>query len=202
MTQATRGASADAPAKLYGLLAEFESTADIMAAAEKTREAGYRWWDCMTPFPVHGLDKAMGVKPTILPILVFGGGITGTILAFVLQWFTNASSFDMFSGIPGIFVRGYDFMISGKPFWSGPAWVPIMFELTILLSALGCVGWMFLLNGLPRFFHPCVRSERFSRVTDDRFFLVIEARDPKFVRHKTEDFLRSLEPLSLEALDA
>ncbi len=202
MTQTAGGARSGAPAKLYGLMAEFDSPADIMAAAERTRDAGYRWWDCMTPFPVHGLDKAMGIKPTILPILVFGGGATGTILAVALQWFTNASGFDMFSGIPGIFVRGYEFLISGKPFLSGPAWIPIVFELTVLLSALGCVGWLLLLNGLPRFYHPCFRSDRFARVTDDRFFLVIEARDPKFVRHKTEDFLRSMEPISLEALEA
>jgi hypothetical protein len=201
MTKSAPDGPSKSSVKLHGLLAEFDSPADIMAAAEKTRDAGYRWWDCMTPFPVHGLDKAMAIKPTILPILVFGGGLTGTILAFLLQWFTNASSFDMFSGIPGVFVRGYEYLISGKPFMSGPAWIPIIFELTILLSALGCVGWMLLLNGLPRFYHPCFRSDRFARVTDDRFFLYIEARDPKFVRHKTEDFLRSLEPLSVEALE-
>lgn len=187
--------------KFWGLMAEFDSPADIMAAAERTREAGYRWWDCHTPFAVHGLDKAMGIKPTILPILVFFGGATGTMLAIILQWFTNASGFDMFSGLPGIFVRGYEYAISGKPLISGPAWVPVVFEITVLLSALSCVGWLLLLNGLPRFYHPVFRSERFARATDDRFFLVIEARDPKFVRHKTEDFLRSLEPLSLEALE-
>lgn len=189
------------PGKLYGLMAEFETPASLMHAAEKVRDAGYRWWDCHTPFPVHGLDGAMGIKPTILPVLVFFGGLTGTLLGAFLQWFTNASSFDMFSGIPGIWVRGYEFMISGKPYSSFPTWIPVMFEMTVLLSALGAIGWMLLLNGLPRLYHPVFKSQRFARATDDRFFIVIESRDPKFVRSKAEAFLKSLEPASIEALE-
>ena len=187
--------------KIYGLMAEFDTPGALMSAAERVRDAGFRWWDCHTPFPVHGLDKAMGIKPTILPILVFCGGLTGVTLGAVLQWFTNASSFNLWSGIPGIMVRGYDFFISGKPAASVPTWIPVMFELTILFSALGAVGLMFLLNGLPRLYHPCFKSKNFARATDDRFFLVIEARDPKFVRSKAEAFLGSLEPLSIEALE-
>ncbi len=186
--------------RLFGLLAEFETPAEIMHAAEKTRAAGYRWWDCMTPFPVHGLDKAMGIRPTILPWLVLGGGLTGVTVALVLQAFTNASSFNVFF-LPGIMLRGYDFLISGKPLNSLPAWIPVMFELTILLSSLGCVGFMLLLNGLPRLYHPCFKSKRFQRVTDDRFFLLIEARDPLFYRDKAEVFLNSLNPVSIEALE-
>ncbi len=187
--------------KIYGLMAEFDTPGALMSAAERVRDAGFRWWDCHTPFPVHGLDKAMGIKPTILPILVFCGGLTGVTLGMVLQWFTNASSFNLWSGIPGIMVRGYDFLISGKPAATVPAWIPVMFELTILFSALGAVGLMFLLNGLPRLYHPCFKSKNFARATDDRFFLVIEARDPKFVRSKAEAFLGSLDPLSIEALE-
>jgi hypothetical protein len=185
--------------KLYGLMAEFETPAAIYHAAEKVRDAGYRWWDCHTPFPVHGLDKAMGIKPTILPLLVFGGGMTGTLLALALQIFTNATSFDFWALVP---VRGYDFYISGKPFISGPAFIPVAFELTILLSALTTVGLVLLLNGLPRLYHPCFKSKRFARATDDRFFLVIEAGDPKFSPNKTEELLRSLHPTSIEALEA
>lgn len=192
---------AGAPAKLYGLMAEFDNPVDITKAAEKTRAKGFKWWDTCTPFPVHGLDKAMGIRPTILPWLVLGGGLTGTTAGILLQSFTNASSFELFSGIPGIFVQGYDFLISGKPLNSLPAWIPVIFELTVLLSCLAAAGWMLLLNGLPRLYHPLFKSERFARVTDDRFFLVIEARDPKFYRDETEDFLRSLDPLSIEALE-
>jgi hypothetical protein len=180
-------------------MAEFETPAQIHAAAERVRDAGYRWWDCHVPFPVHGLDRAMGIKPTILPILVFCGGLTGTIAAIVLQWFTNASSFDFWALVP---VRGYDFAISGKPLLSGPAWIPVIFEMTVLLSAVGAFVWVLLLNGLPHWYHPTLKCPRFARATDDRFFLVIEARDPIFVRHKAEALLQSLDPASIEALEA
>ena len=193
--------SSEAPSRLYGLMAEFDSAPAITQAAEKARDAGFKWWDTHTPFPVHGLDKAMGIKPTILPWLVLGGGLTGATLGLILQAFTNASSFEIPSGIPGIFVQGYDFLISGKPMNSLPAWIPVIFELTVLLSCLSAAGWMLLFNGLPRLYHPLFKSERFARATDDRFFLVIEARDPKFYRDETEDFLRSLDPISIEALE-
>jgi hypothetical protein len=188
----------ESPVKVWGLMAEFDTPAAIYAAATRVRAEGYRWWDCHVPFAVHGLDKAMGVRPTILPVLVFFGGLTGTIAGTLLQWFTNAKSFDIWALV---MVRGYDFLVSGKPFASVPAWIPVIFELTILLSALGAVGWMLLLNGLPWLYHPTLKSERFARATDDRFFIVIEARDPKFARRKTEAFLESLDPLSVELLE-
>ena len=184
--------------KLFGLMAEFDSPHAIYEAAHKVRDRGYRWWDCHTPFPVHGLDKAMGVKPTILPIIVFFGGLTGTCVGFLLQWFTNATSFDIWALV---WVRGYDFFISGKPMVSLPAWIPVMFETTILLSALTATFGMLLLNGLPRLYHPVFRSRRFHRATNDRFFIVIESRDPRFERAETEEFLASLKPVSIEALE-
>lgn len=183
--------------KLYGLLAEFESPAAIYHAAERVRDAGYRWWDCHVPFPVHGLDKAMGVKPTILPILVFMCGITGTTIAFLLQWYTNAANIEFFA-VPGVPIEGYPFLISGKPFISLPAWIPVMFELTVLLSSVGCVLLLLILNGLPRLYHPLFRVPRFARATDDRFFVFIEARDPQFYRDKTEELLQSLHPVAVE----
>ena len=194
----TGGAAQEAPVKVWGLMAEFDTPHAIYEAAKKARDAGYRWWDCHTPFPVHGLDKAMGVTPTILPILVFCGGVAGCTIGVLLPWFTNGQSFDLWALV---WVRGYDFMISGKPFSSIPAWIPVIFELTILLSARSAVGFMFLLNGLPRLYHPTLKCPRFARATDDRFFLVIEARDPKFARAKTQEFLESLDPLSIEALE-
>jgi len=90
--------------RTYGMMAEFETPHGIYEAAMRVRDAGYRWWDCHTPFPVHGLDKAMGIKPTILPILVFFGGATGATIGFLLQWFTNATGFEIFGGLPGIWV--------------------------------------------------------------------------------------------------
>lgn len=188
-----------AAGKLYGLMAEFETPAQIVAAAERVRDAGYRWWDCHTPFPVHGLDKAMGIQATILPVLVFFGGLTGTIAALVLQFFANAMSFDLWAVV---WVRGYDYFISGKPLNSLPAFIPVTFELTVLLASLTAVGGLLLLNGLPRLYHPVFKSVKFARATDDRFFLVIEARDPQFSRQATEELLQSLKPLSIEALDS
>ena len=192
-------AAADPREPLWGYMAEFDSPAAITEAATRVRDAGFRWWDTHTPCPVHGLDRAMGIKPTILPILVFFGGLSGLIAGIVLQWFTNSTSFDLWAIIS---VRGYDFPISGKPPWSWPAFVPVIFELTILLSALGCVGWLLLLCGLPQLYHPTLKHPKFARATDDRFFVVIEARDPRFSPTRTREFLESLEPLSVESLEA
>lgn len=184
--------------RVYGLLAEFETPAQIMAAATAVNTAGYRFWDCHTPFAVHGLDKAMGVKRTILPLLVFGAGLTGATIGFCLQAFTNAASFSIWALV---WVAGYPFLISGKPLMSVPAWVPVIFELTILLAALSAAGLMLLLNGLPRLSHPLLANARFRRATDDRFYVVIEAKDPKFLRSKTEAFLKSLGAKHIEIVE-
>ena len=196
----TSGTAATAPrTRLYGVLAEFHDPASLMHAAEKVRDAGYRWWDCHTPFPVHGLDKAMGIQRTILPLLVFGAGLTGTTVGFILQAFTNASSLSIWALV---WVTGYPFLISGKPLISLPAFIPVMFELTILLAATSCVGLMLLLNGLPWLSHPLLANKRFLRATDDRFFIVIQSRDPRFFRSRTEEFLKSLGAKAVEAVEA
>ena len=181
--------------KLHALLAEFETPGEVLKAAEKVREAGYRWWDCCTPFPVHGLDGAMGIKPTILPVMVFFAGLTGLIVAFILQAFTNSTGASIWALV---WVTGYPYLISGKPLLSIPAFIPVMFELTILFSALTTVFGMFGMNGLPRLHHPLLANDRFRRVTDDRFYIVIEARDPKFFRSRTEAFLDSLGAVAVE----
>ncbi len=193
-----RGRDTEPQERIYGLLAEFETPAAIYSAAEKVRDAGYRWWDCHTPFPVHGLDAAMGVKRTILPVLVFGAGATGALLGLALQWFTNATNFKFWGGV---WVTGYQYLVSGKPPWSLPANVPVIFELMVLFAAVGCVILMLLLNKLPQLYHPVFKSERFARASDDRFFIVIEARDPQFYRNKTEEFLESLGATAVEALE-
>jgi hypothetical protein len=192
-------ASAAPRPKIHGVLAEFHDPASLLHAAEKVREAGYRWWDCHTPFPVHGLDKAMGIQRTILPLLVFGAGLTGTTVGFILQAFTNASSLSIWALV---WVTGYPFLISGKPLISLPAFIPVMFELTILLAATSCVGLMLLLNGLPWLSHPLLANKRFLRATDDRFFIVIQSRDPRFFRSRTEEFLKSLGAKAVEAVEA
>ncbi len=198
--QSTSAGSEPIPDRyLYGVMAEFTTPAQIMKAAEKIRDAGYRWWDCHTPFPVHGLDKAMGIKPTILPILAFFGGLTGAVLGLILEVFTNSTGFDFWLIVP---VRGYEFLISGKPMHSYPAFIPVIFELTILMAASAVFFGMLIFNKLPTFYHPVFKSRRFARVTDDRFFLVIESRDPKFSRRKTRALLEELDPVSMEELES
>jgi len=184
---------------LWGLAAQFTTPAAITHAATKARDAGYRWFDCHVPFPVHGLDKAMGVQYTILPVIVFFGGLTGLLLAIFLQVFTNSLELNLWAIVP---VVGYQFEVSGKPLISAPAFVPVMFELTVLLSALTTVFGMLMLNKLPCLYHPVLKSPKMKRITDDRFVLVIEASDPKFTRSSAEDFLQSLDPERIVELEA
>ncbi len=164
--------------QLYGLLAEFEDVNDFALAAERVRDAGYGKWDCHSPFPVHGLDGAMGIRSTILPYLVFGAAVTGAGLAMLMQWWMNAVD--------------YPIIISGKPLFSIPANIPVTFELTILFGALTAFVGMLALNGLPQPYHPLFASERFRRATQDRFFIAIEAGDPKFDLEQTRALLTSL----------
>jgi hypothetical protein len=191
--------SQERPKKLYGLAAEFTTTPAIYNAADKVNKAGYRWFDCLVPFPVHGLDRVMGVKMTILPIIVFCAGVTGFIAACCLQIFTNSLEVDLWAIVP---VVGYQFDVSGKPLLGPAAFVPVAFELTVLFSALAAVFGTLILNKLPMLYHPTLKHPALARATDDRFFLVIEARDPKFVRSEVEAFLQTLEPESIIELDA
>jgi hypothetical protein len=165
-------------AEVYGYLVEFDSVDGLLAGCEKLRDAGYTCWDAHTPFVVHGLDAAMGVRPTKLPYLVFACGLAGTLGGILLQWFTNA--FD------------YPFMISGKPIFSLPANIPVAFETTILCAALGTLVGMLAFNGLPQLYHPLHTSRRFKRATDDRFFISVELRDPLFEETRTRQLLESL----------
>jgi len=167
-----------AKGELYGLLAEFESPALLMQAVEQVRDAKFEKWDVHTPFPVHGMDDAMGIRGTQLPFIVLGGGLFGLALATLMQWWMNAID--------------YPFVISGKPLFGLPANIPIMFELTVLFSAFAAFFGMWTLNNMPRLYHPLFTSARFRRATQDRFFIVIEARDPAFDLQGTKDFLASL----------
>jgi hypothetical protein len=172
---------------LAGYLAEFETVDAILTAAEKVRDAGYRRWDAHSPFPIHGMDDAMGVRPTILPWLVLAGGVSGLVAGVVLQVWTMAID--------------YPFLISGKPFVSMPAFIPVIFECTIAGAAFTAVFGMLLLNKLPMHYNPLLKSERFRRATSDRFFISIDATDPEFDEVKTRDFLLSLNPTAVESYE-
>jgi hypothetical protein len=185
----TEGAAGEgAGTQLYGYLARFESAGDLIAAAERVRDAGYIRWDAHTPFPVHGLNDAMGLRPTRLPWLVLGAGITGAIVGMGMQYWTNAVD--------------YKYIISGKPFFSVPANIPVAFELTILFAAIATFVGMLAFNGLPQHYHPLFKSRAFKRVTADAFMISVEASDPTFDREKTEAFLKSLGGCDVEEVNA
>jgi mono/diheme cytochrome c family protein len=184
MSEETKPEAPTGPAPLHGILAEYDSPAQLKAAARKVRDAGFKRWDTYAPFPVHGIDPAMGIKMTVLPWIVLGAGLTGLTTAILLQWWTNAYD--------------YPWLISGKPFWSIPANVPIMFELTVLFSGITALVAMLMLNNLPLPSHPLDLCKRFARSTDDKFFLLIEAADPKFDGEKTRALLEGTQPVALE----
>ena len=182
--QGLKGRAFSARGAPLGLLAEFETPADLVRAAARVREAGYRRWDAHTPFPIHGLDRAMGIKDTALGWIVFGGGLFGCLFGVWMQWWTNAVD--------------YPFVISGKPLWSLPANIPIVFELTILFSALSAFFGMLILNGLPRPHHWAFFDHRFDRVTCDRYFISIEASDANFDLEASRALLESAGSIAAE----
>jgi len=173
--------------RVWGLLAEFETVEELIAAAEAVREAGYRRFDAHSPIPVHGIDEAMGIRSAPVPLFALGGGLTGCAAGLALQWFTNA--FD------------YPFLVSGKPLFALPPAIPVAFELTILLGAIGAVGAMLVGNGLPQLHHPLFSSPRFKRASADRFFLSVEAADPRFDGARTRALLDSLGSRHVEEVE-
>ncbi len=190
----------DAPAPvLHALIAEYDNVDAVMHAARKVRDAGYQRFDVHTPFPIHGIDPVMGIRPTILPWIVLICGITGGTAGILLTHYTMGVTPTWTWMLESL--KGYQFPISGKPFWSTPAYIPPIFEMTILFSAFGAVFGMYLLNRLPMLYNPLFKSERFRRATNDRFFVVIERRDAKFDRQATEELLKSTGPLAIEAVD-
>lgn len=171
----------------YGALARFETPKALYRACERVRDAGYSKWDAHSPFPVHGLDDAMGLKASKLPWLVLLLGLSGAGGGMLLQWWVAAMA--------------YPLMISGKPLFSWPAFVPVTFELGILCGALGAVLGMLGLNQLPMLYHPLFNSKQFERMGDDAFFISIEAWDPKFDSQQTVEFLNSLGAAEVEVVD-
>jgi hypothetical protein len=151
---------------LYGLGAEFPSAAALLEAAKKIYGHGFKKWDVYSPFPIHGMDHAMGFKRSRVSLFSLIGGFTGLTTAFVLIYYTSAMN--------------YPLIVQGKPYFALEPSLPIFFELTILLTAFGTILGLLLLTLLPRLHHPVFNWDRFQRATDDGFFLVLEVTDPKF----------------------
>ena len=163
---------------VFGLLAEFASPADLYHACEKIRDAGYKRWDAHSPFPVHGLDHAMGLTRSRLPYVTLGFGLTGACTGFTLQLWANGIA--------------YPILISGKPIFNWQPYMPITFELGVLFAAISTVIGMLAFNQLPMHFHPLFGAKSFERVSDDGFFISIESWDPKFNSIETERFLNEI----------
>lgn len=165
---------------LYGLLAEFVDTDELIEAARQARAAGYRRIDAFTPFPVEELDDALALPPTRLPWLVLTGGVLGGLAGYGLQYWVS--------------VINYPLNVGGRPLHSWPAFIPVTFETTILGAALAAVLGMLALNGLPMPYHPLFNAPQFGLASRDRFFLCIEASDPQFELENTRRFLVDLRP--------
>jgi hypothetical protein len=166
--------------RIYGLMAEFEDPQTLVAATHQAHEAGYRRMDAYSPFPIEELHDALGSPPSRLPLIVLIGGLAGCIGGYALQYWAASIA--------------YPLNIAGKPFNSWPMFIPITFECTILAASLAAVMGMLALNGLPMPYHPVFNVPRFALASRNRFFLCIEARDPKFNLEKTRGFLESLGP--------
>ena len=163
---------------IHGLMAEFENATELVLAAHRAHEAGYRRMDGYTPFPVEGLSEAIGFKKDRVALVVLIGGILGGLSGYLMQYWISVVS--------------YPLNVGGKPLHSWPAFIVVTFEMTVLFAGLAGVFGMLALNGLPMPYHPVFNVPRFALATRDRFFLCIEARDPKFDRVETRRFLESL----------
>ncbi|HEX8686415.1 MAG TPA: DUF3341 domain-containing protein [Pyrinomonadaceae bacterium] len=163
---------------VYGVMAEFENPSDVVAAAERTYEEGYRRIDAYSPYPIEALSEAIGVHSTAMPTLVLIGGVLGGLIGYLLQYYTH--------------VIDYPLNVGGKPLHSWPQFIPITFECTVLGAALAAVFGMLALNGLPEPYHPVFNTPNFALASRDRFFLLVQSDDPKFDREATASFLKSL----------
>ena len=168
---------------IYGLVAEFDGADALLAATKKTVAEGYRKMEAYSPFPVEGLDEALGFQRSRVPLITLIGGIVGCIGGFFMQWFST--------------VIHYPINVGGRPLNSWPAFIPVTFEMTILCAAIAGVLGMLALNGLPMPYHPLFNVASFERASRDRFFLCIESKDPNFDRAGTKRFLESLKPVGV-----
>lgn len=194
MVERAHSQSATKRPALY--LAEYDTPNAIAKAAMKVRDAGYQKWDCHTPYALHGMDEAMGLKPTKIGFISFIFGMAGVATAVLMMKYMNAWDFNFLD-----IGWGYPLVVGGKPPGAFPSMVPIMFELGILFCGFATLFGLFGILKLPRHNHPLFESERFEAATDDKFFISIEAEDQKFDLDRTKALLESTNPSFLELVE-
>ncbi|MEJ2077379.1 MAG: DUF3341 domain-containing protein [Acidobacteriota bacterium] len=172
----------------FGVLARFEKPDHLVRASQIVREARFTKWDTHSPFPVHGLERTMGLKRSRVPWFTLVGGLSGAALGMLMEWWIS--------------VQAYPLWISGKPLFSWPAFVPIMFECGVLGGALGTVAGLLISSRLPEHFHPLFHSRMFEKVTDDKFFISIQADDPQYRAGETEQLLWQAGASKVELISA
>jgi hypothetical protein len=170
--------------QLYGVMAEFTEAREVVEAAKRAYALGYRCMDAYTPFPVENLAEALGHHGMRVPLIVFTGGVVGAVGGYFMEWYSMAVD--------------YPINVGGRPFNSWPAYIPITFELMVMCASIAGIVGMLALNRLPQPHHPVFSVPEFERASTDRFFLCIEARDPKFDPAATKQFLQSLQPSSVK----
>ena len=173
--------------RLYGLIAEFQTSEALLKAARLAYAAGYREMDAYSPFPVDGLADAIGARSPWISYIILAGGILGGFAAYFMQWYYS--------------VVTYPINVGGKPYHSWPSFIPVTFELTILGAAIAGFLGTLILNGFPEPYHPVFNLPEFARASQDRFFLAIEARDPKFDVEKTREFLQNLQVVKVAEVE-
>lgn len=173
--------------RVWGVMGQFDTVVDAYHAAEKMRDAGFERWDLHSPFPIHGIEEAMGQKRTILPFIIGGGAATGILAAISMQYWITAVD--------------YPLVVQGKPFDAWEPFMMIIFELGVLFSAFSALFGMLALNGLPRWNHPLLRKDRFLDSSDDKFFVVVESSDPNFNPEQTSRFLSQIGASAVELVE-
>ncbi len=162
----------------YGLMASFDTPGEVMHAAEKVRDEGFKHWDVITPFPVHGMNEAMGISRSRVPVFTLLGGAAGFFGGMLMIWYMNAYD--------------YPIVVGGKPMFSPMYAFPVSYELTILLAAFGAIIGMFILNRLPMHYHPAMKHDAVDRASNDRFYIIIESSDPRFDEKTTTALMEKI----------
>lgn len=172
---------------VYGMMAEFATPADIYHAAEKFRDAGYKNWDVYAPFPIHGIDEAMGLKNSRVPLVTGVIGLMGAAVGFAFQYWVST--------------QGYLTVVQGKPAGAWQAFIPVTFEIGVLFTAFTAIISMLAFNALPMWYHPLLKKERFLRVSDDRFIICVESKDPNFDPVKTRQQFESTKGFNIDLVE-